>query len=76
MIIDTMGNQPQPGDRIYYYGDHDQVVNGIVAERQLGPLTGDPNYRVVDFASEMKDPEAGRWIPIGRVTGIFPTKGD
>ncbi len=28
----------------------------------LGPLTQRMRYRVVDFASEMFDPEAGRWL--------------
>jgi hydrogenase maturation factor len=67
-----MTNDPQPGDRIIYAGRTGNHVAGIVAERAIGPLSGNPRYRVVDFASEMRDEEAGRWVDVFHVISIRP----
>ncbi len=67
---------PEIGDRVYFYGRGDAMVCGILAERAIGPLTGNPRYRVVDLPSEMRDPEAGRWVPVEEVYGIYPALSD
>jgi hypothetical protein len=68
-------NTPQIGDCITYHG-FDNVVSGIIAERAISPLTGNPRYRVVDSHQETKDPEAGKWINVEAVLGIHPTRCD
>jgi len=57
-------NTPEIGDSVLYWGRGDTLVHGILAECAISPLTGNPRYRVVDLASEMKDEEAGRWVDI------------
>ncbi len=66
-------NEPQVGDRVLYHGRFDNVVEGILAERILSPLTGNPRYRVVDSWAEAKDEEAGRWIDVMEIIGIYPS---
>ncbi len=67
--------EPQIGDRVAYHG-RDAIVSGILAERTLSPLTGNPRYRVVDFTSEIADEEAGRWVGIEEVISIHPSVDD
>lgn len=48
--------------RIEYITDHNTVASGYVAEMADSPLTGSLRIRVVDFISEIDDPDAGKWI--------------
>jgi len=49
------------GDKVTYLKDG-HIIKGIVADAMKSPLLGDLHYRIVDFASEMEDEDAGRWI--------------
>ncbi len=51
------------GDEVIFYGDHGNLVRGLVAERGASPLTHCNVYRVVDLASEMFEPDTGKWVP-------------
>jgi hypothetical protein len=66
------GDQADVGDEIVFISEHQTLVRVIVAERALGPLSQRMRYRVVDFASEMFDPEAGRWLDHDQVYMIHP----
>ena len=63
-------NTPEIGDSVLYWGRMDNLVRGILAERAISPLTGNPRYRVVDSFQEMKDEEAGRWVDVLEVQRI------
>jgi hypothetical protein len=39
-----------------------QIDGPLVADRAYSPPTGRISYRVVDHASEMFDPDAGKWV--------------
>jgi len=65
-------NEPQIGDRVQYYGKGDAIVEGFLAESIIGPLTGNPRYRVVDSMQDVKDEEAGKWVSVENVRGIYP----
>jgi hypothetical protein len=56
------GDRAEVGDDVVFHGDHGNLVRGIVADRCLSPLANVMRYRVVDAATEMFDPDAGRWI--------------
>ncbi len=53
---------PKRRDEVVFHGNHRNLFRALVAERTLSPLTQRTMYRVVDFASEMFDPEPGRWL--------------
>jgi hypothetical protein len=63
---------PEIGDRVCYWGRSERLVSGVLAERAIGPLTGNPRYRVVDSWREAADPDAGRWVGIELVHRIDP----
>lgn len=65
-------NLPQPGDGIAFASESGAIVHGILAERAIGPLTGNPRYRVVDTFSEADDPDAGCWVDILHVLSFYP----
>jgi hypothetical protein len=67
-------NLPTVGDHCTYHGWYDNVVGGILAERRISPLTGNPRYRIVDSAGEMKDPHAGRWVDVLHVIAFDPPR--
>lgn len=52
------------GDVVVYWTPHETQAEGVVADRAISPLTGNPRVRVVDFASEMSDPDAGKWLDV------------
>jgi hypothetical protein len=56
------GELAEIGDEVVYHGDHGNLVTGLVAERATSALSCTTRYRVVDFWSEAKDADAGRWI--------------
>jgi hypothetical protein len=62
---------PHPGDYIEYYGRHNNIVAGFIAERSISPLTGNPRYRVVDSMQEAKDVDAGRWIGVEDTHAVY-----
>ena len=65
----------QVGDRVIYYPrNSDIMAGGIVAERAVSPLTGNPRFRIVDFAREIADPDAGQWRGIGDIVGAWEGK--
>jgi hypothetical protein len=72
------GDQAEIGDEVVYHGDHGNLVQAIVADRAVTPLTGITRYRLVDFWSEVDDAEAGRWINHDRLFTIVPlrTRGE
>jgi hypothetical protein len=72
VINDELRRLAEVGDRVYYRGRFDNVVGGILAERAVSPLTGNPRYRVVDSWDEAADCDAGRWVEIEDVIGIHP----
>ena len=55
------------GDVVTYYAAHEtaqehaQICTGIVAEIGRSLLTGNKRFRIVDFACEISDLEAGIW---------------
>ena len=61
-----------PGDFVTYAGRSGAIAGGIVAERAISPLTLNPRFRVVDFASEAADPDAGRWVDVMHLLGAYP----
>ena len=61
------GDRAEIGDEVVFHGDHGNLVRGLVAERTVSPLTQRTMYRVVDFASEMFDADAGKWIAHGKL---------
>jgi hypothetical protein len=53
--------KPVIGDKVVYLDEKtQQLVCGVLAETFVGPLSGKTRARVVDFASEVSDPDAGR----------------
>jgi hypothetical protein len=67
---------PEIGDRVCYWGRSERLVSGVLAERAIGPLTGNPRYRVVDSWREAADPDAGRWVGIELVHRIDPPEAE
>ena len=53
--------------RPIYAGDKGTVLRGVLAERRIGPLSGNPVYRVTDTHQEARDLDAGVWIGINDV---------
>jgi hypothetical protein len=51
-------------------GGHGTLVRGLVAEHAVSPLTHRTVYRVVDFASEMLEPDTGKWLPHDKLSHI------
>jgi hypothetical protein len=68
------GDQSEVGDEVVYHGEHDNLVQAIVAERAATPLAGITRCRIVDYWSEVDDPDAGRWIGHDRLHGIYPLR--
>ena len=68
------GDRAEVGDEVTFHGDHGNLVRGIVAERTVSPLTQRTMYRVVDFASEMFDGDAGKWIADENLFMIHPLR--
>jgi hypothetical protein len=60
-------NPPQLGWTVFYAGDKGTVLRGVLAERRIGPLSGNPVYRVTDTHQEARDLDAGVWIGINDV---------
>jgi hypothetical protein len=52
------------------------LVSALVADRAYSPLTGRISYRVVDFASEMFDPDASKLIAHDRLYMIHPLRNE
>jgi hypothetical protein len=58
------------GDEVTFHGDHGTLVRGLVAGRSVSPLTHCHVYRVVDLASEMFEPDTGKWVPHDKLVHI------
>jgi hypothetical protein len=54
---------PDEGHRQILQVDHGNLVRGLVADRAATPLTQRMMYRVGDLASEMFEPDSGKWVP-------------
>jgi hypothetical protein len=57
------GDLAEVGDEVIFHGDHGTLIRGLVADRAVSPLTQRMMYRVVNFVSEMFEPDSGEWVP-------------